>query len=398
MTADLVKGKSFRGALRYNLEKVRTKGAKILDTNFSCVVESAIMKEIFLVRMQRPGLSKYFYHTSLNFPPDENLSDQKITGIAKDFLFDSGFTQHQYILFRHHDADHPHVHLLVNRIGFDGSIVSDSNDYAKAEEILRRLEVMHGLRKVPSSKYTKERAITHDELEMMKRTKLPSVKAKLQVQLKDILKQKLTTDQFIVALEKRRINVLFNQATTGYISGISFGYEGMLFKGGSLGNDYKWSSFKNSINYDLERDRESIMQANARTRSFQFTNNDTHRNQEYTPGEATSNRNGTTKIKQTVQLAVPLPINAPQSSATTKSTNTQPALEQVYKITHANDHKSNDITEGLKETIWNGLINSTNISTEHSNNGNAGLSRIAITEDEDARSASAASDIYDKLH
>ena len=108
MTADLVKGKSFRGALRYNLEKVETKGAKVLDTNFSSIAERDIMKEIFLVRMQRPALSKYFYHTSINFPPDENLSDQKITAIAKEFLYESGFTQHQYILFRHHDAGHPH--------------------------------------------------------------------------------------------------------------------------------------------------------------------------------------------------------------------------------------------------------------------------------------------------
>jgi hypothetical protein len=374
MTADLVKGKSFRGALRYNLEKVLTKGAKVLDTNFSSVTENAIMKEIFLVRMLRPGLNKYFYHTSLNFPPAENLSDQKLTAIAKDFLYESGFMQHQYILFRHHDAEHPHVHLLVNRIGFDGSVVSDSNDYARAEQILRKLEVKHGLRQVPSSKYTQKRAVTHDELEMMKRTKAPSVKAKLQVQLKDMLKQKLTTDQFIVALEKRGINVAFNQATTGYVSGISFGYQGMLFKGGSLGNDYKWNSIKISINYDLERDRASIMQANARTRSFPFTNNDTQRKSKYTSGDATSNKNSTTEIKLTGHLVVPPQINTPQLSATTKSTSTQLAHEQVYKITLANDHKSNDISEGLKETIWNGLINSTNISTEHSNNGNTGLS------------------------
>jgi hypothetical protein len=91
MTADLVKGKSFRGALRYNLEKVETKGAKVLDTNFSSIAERDIMKEIFLVRMQRPALSKYFYHTSINFPPDENLSDQKITAIAKEFLFRKWF-------------------------------------------------------------------------------------------------------------------------------------------------------------------------------------------------------------------------------------------------------------------------------------------------------------------
>jgi hypothetical protein len=170
----------------------------------------------------------------------------------------------KYILFRHYDAGHPHVHLLVNRIGFDGSLVSDSHDYAKAEQILRQIEVKRGLRQVPSSKYTRERAVTHDEMEMMKRTKKHSTKVKLQAQLRNILSQKLTTAQFIEALERKGINVLFNQATTDYVSGISFGYQRMLFKGGSLGNAYKWNSIKNTVDYNLERDRDSITQANAR--------------------------------------------------------------------------------------------------------------------------------------
>jgi hypothetical protein len=301
MTADLVKGKSFRGALRYNLEKVEIRGAKILDTNFSSIAERDIMKEIFLVRMQRPALSKYFYHTSLNFPPEENLSDQKITAIAKEFLYESGFTQHQYILFRHYDAGHPHVHLLVNRIGFDGSIVSDSRDYAKAEHVLRQLEVKHGLRQVPCSKCSRKRAVTRDELEMMKRTNNHSSKVKLQVQLKDILSHRLTTQQFITELERQRINVLFNQAPTGYISGISFGYEGMLFKGGSLGNAFKWNNIKNSIDFDLERDRKSIIQANARTRSIHLMNNDLPQAQEYISTKQSSNEISITSIKPSQQ-------------------------------------------------------------------------------------------------
>jgi hypothetical protein len=36
MTADQVKGKGFRGALRYNLQKVDQGVAKILDMTFTC--------------------------------------------------------------------------------------------------------------------------------------------------------------------------------------------------------------------------------------------------------------------------------------------------------------------------------------------------------------------------
>lgn len=272
MTADQVKGKSFRGALRYNLEKMEHKGAEVLDTTFAKVTEKSIMREVTMVRMQRPNLQKYFYHTSLNFPPHEKISNEQMVQIARDYLIRNGFDQHQYIVFRHHDADHPHMHLLVNRIGYDGSVVSDSNDYARSEKVLRQLEKEHRLTIVVSSKEAKERAMTKDELEMMKRTNEPSVKMQLQVILQGVLQHKPDTEQFIKALEAKGVNVLFNQASTGFVSGISYGYQGLLFKGASLGNAYKWTNVKNTIGYEQERDRAAIYEANIRTRSIQTSN------------------------------------------------------------------------------------------------------------------------------
>jgi hypothetical protein len=98
MTADQVKGKGFRGALRYNLEKLEKGLAIVLDTSFSLVNEQPIMKEIALVKVLRPNLSKYFYHTSINFPPLEALPDDQIKKIALEYLQEMGFNQHQYIL------------------------------------------------------------------------------------------------------------------------------------------------------------------------------------------------------------------------------------------------------------------------------------------------------------
>jgi hypothetical protein len=144
------------------------------------------MSEVALVKSLRPNLQKYFYHTSLNFPPAEDLPDVKMLAIAGEYLEAMGFNQHQHMIFRHFDADHLHLHILVNRIGYDGEVVSDSKDYQRSEQLLRRLEKHHGLTEVISSRQAQERAMTKNELEMMKRTDEPSVKMKLQVIIKKV--------------------------------------------------------------------------------------------------------------------------------------------------------------------------------------------------------------------
>lgn len=273
MTANMIKGKGFGGALRYNLEKVEKSLAEILDRSFAGDSYKSIMKEMQMVKMLRPNLQKHFYHTSINFPPSENLSDEKMKEIGREYLEESGFTQHQFITFRHHDAEHPHLHILVSRIGYDGKVMSDSNDFAKCEIILRRLEKKHGLAEVVSSKNAKKRAVTKNELEMVKRTKTPSNKMRMQSIIKDALNSnpKPTCLEFAYRLQSKGINVIFNQASTGYVSGISYSYRGVTITGSKLGNDFKWATIKAKLDYDQERDRTLIQVINARMKSGELS-------------------------------------------------------------------------------------------------------------------------------
>ena len=104
---------------------------------------------------------------------------------------------------------------------------------------------------------------------MMKRTKESSRKLHLQRVIKSVLENRpgITTDEFIRALESKGVRVLFNQATTGFVSGISYDYEGFPIKGAKLGNDFKWSSIKSAINYEQERDRTIIHETNLITKA-----------------------------------------------------------------------------------------------------------------------------------
>jgi len=270
MTADQVKGRGFRGALQYNLKKVERGVAVILSSSFASTNADSILREIAMVRMQRPNLQKYFYHTSLNLPPAENLPNSLMITLAKRYMEGMGFVNHQYILFRHFDAEHPHMHVLVNRIGYDGTVITDSQDYKRSERVLRALEKAYGLTQVLSSKEAMERSMTKNELELMKRTDTPSTKMKLQQLLKGILQAKPTVQGFIDALGRQHIDILFNQASTGFVSGISYKYQGLKFKGSHLGNRFKWQAIKLATAYEQERDRAAIHQANHRSGGEQF--------------------------------------------------------------------------------------------------------------------------------
>lgn len=296
MIASQVIGKSFMGALNYNLKKLflpdGNRRAELLSTNFASTDVKGIAREVKMIRSLRPNLSRYVYHTSLNFPKEEQaqLSKTKLLAIARDYLEAMGFLNNQYLIFLHNDADHPHLHLLVNRICFDGSIVSDSNNFKRSEAIVRVLENRYGLTQVKQGKYiakyrnnnvptkhrnsitiarsnnVSQRAPSKNEIEMSIRTGKGSNKMVLQETIKRILQNRgLTLTDFIKRCEADGISLLFNQASTGRINGVTYFYNGFKSKGQALGERFKWAEIIKSIDYEQVRDSKAISEANSRT-------------------------------------------------------------------------------------------------------------------------------------
>src|SRR5690606_39557411 len=167
-------GSSFMGALSYNLKKMhhsdREVRAELLATNFISLEKSVVKKEVDLVASLNPRLKKNTYHTSLNFAQGENVSNEKMLAVAREYMEQMGFDDNPYFIFRHHDSNHPHCHILVFRTKFDGSTVSDSNNYKRSEKIVRQLETKYGLQQAEASKRSTLRAPDKDELEMVQRT------------------------------------------------------------------------------------------------------------------------------------------------------------------------------------------------------------------------------------
>jgi len=148
-------GKSFMGALNYNLQKLYhpdpSVKAELLATNFISLNKVEIKKEVDLIKMMSPKLSRDTYHTSLNFSVNEKISNDKMWAIAEEYMKRMGFDNNLYCIFRHNDASHPHCHILALRTRLDGTVVDDSNNYKRSEKIVRELEDKYQLIKAQDS-------------------------------------------------------------------------------------------------------------------------------------------------------------------------------------------------------------------------------------------------------
>ena len=58
--------------------------------------------------------------------------------------------KNQYIAVHHFDTNHQHLHIVANRVGFDGRSVSDSNNYKKIASYCRKMELKYTLTQVLS--------------------------------------------------------------------------------------------------------------------------------------------------------------------------------------------------------------------------------------------------------
>ena len=94
-------------------------------------------------------------HVSLNFDPSENLSEEKLRNIADTYLEKIGFGNQPYLVYKHHDAGHPHIHIVSTAINADGSRINTHNiGRLQSEKARKEIEESFHLVKA-SSKHTK---------------------------------------------------------------------------------------------------------------------------------------------------------------------------------------------------------------------------------------------------
>lgn len=143
MVARIKFSTSIRKPFHYNDLKVKADQATCLMAE-NLMVESCLQRpEIAALIMEkltklRADVKINTLHISLNFSPDEQLSDDKMREISRDYMEGIGFGDQPYLVFRHHDSGHPHCHIVTTNIKFDKTRISVHEIGKKKSEPIRK--------------------------------------------------------------------------------------------------------------------------------------------------------------------------------------------------------------------------------------------------------------------
>lgn len=257
MIAKAIKGRGFRGVLAYDLGKEQ---ARVIDTNMTGRTPRELAQEFGAVRKLRPGLGKAVLHVSLSAAPGELLSDAQWTQIAGRYLAGMGLDDNQYLLTRHADTRHEHVHLLVNRVRCDGGVTSDSHDYRRQESIMRAVERDFGLQQLRPSVEAPRRAASRGEIEAGLRTGIASTRQRLQQLCDAAITGCASFTAFMQRLAAAGVALVpVTQRHDSTLAGLSYRLDGVLMKGSDLGRGYSPMGLaKRGVHYDKERDLAAV--------------------------------------------------------------------------------------------------------------------------------------------
>ncbi len=123
---------SLRNALHYNENKVKQKVAECIhsanylkDTELLSLIDKITRMEKLTMLNQQTKINSV--HISLNFDPAEKLSKDVLKEIAEVYMQKIGFGEQPYLVYQHHDAGHPHLHIVTTNIKENGKRIELHN-------------------------------------------------------------------------------------------------------------------------------------------------------------------------------------------------------------------------------------------------------------------------------
>ncbi|WP_169514961.1 relaxase/mobilization nuclease domain-containing protein [Arenibacter latericius] len=104
----------------------------------------------------RHASEKRYVHATLNLPLGEHLDDTTFLALSKAYMEYMGYGEQPYMVVRHHDTEHEHVHIVSSTIREDCTQINLSFDYRRSMAAQKYLEKEFGLSPSPNMKTVRE--------------------------------------------------------------------------------------------------------------------------------------------------------------------------------------------------------------------------------------------------
>ncbi len=261
MIAKITTGGDFAGAVEYILDPKKAaelllgEGVRLKNTN-------SITKSFVAQTELNSRVSKPVGHISLDFSVQDKakLNNEFLLKIADDYMNRMGIINTQFIIARHYDKEHPHIHIVFNRVNNLGKTISNKNDRYRSEKICKELTRKNNLYFAKG----KENVKVH-------RLKEPD-KTKYEIYncLKELIPKCKNMDELEAKLKKEGITVHYKcRGNTNVVQGISFIKNNLRFNGSKVDRQFSYSKIKYRLDQNKVQEYFKVIQNSSDDYNFQ---------------------------------------------------------------------------------------------------------------------------------
>lgn len=244
MIAKITKGSGHAGTVNYVMRD--DKGAELIDSKGVLTNDKQSVIDSFKLQCQmNPDVIVVVGHISLNFSVEDTsrITNELMAQIAQEYMQKMGIKNTQYILVRHHDREHPHCHLVFNRVNDQGKVISDSNDRKRSARICKELTEKHGLHLAKGKEHVNK-----------ERLKEPNAtRYRIYDALTEAVKTSTNWSQLKTKLEGKGIKTSFiYKGKTTTIQGVTFEMNGLRYKGSHIDRRFSYSKLLAALNQNAK--------------------------------------------------------------------------------------------------------------------------------------------------
>ena len=237
MIAKIKKGSGFGGLINYANDIAKKDTVIVASEGVSLSSNATITAAFKAQSRMRPTLKQFVGHISLSFSPNDTprLSNEFMAQIARES---------QYVVFRHQDQPHGHVHIVYNRVDNDGNTISSDSNFRKSAAITKALTREYGLTFGKGKKDVRRDRLKGKD----------AIKYRLFDAVNEALKESHDWDNFRVKLSAMSISFNFTKGSNGNIRGIVFTDDrhNVSFAGGKLDRSLSYGNISKRLSHQSE--------------------------------------------------------------------------------------------------------------------------------------------------
>jgi len=155
MIGKIIYGETCKGTLNYVFGK---EGMQILGygNTFSQSISPQFFGSVLHFQGQRNATKNRYAHISLNLPHGEHLDDKTFYKISEEYMQEMGYGHQPYVVVRHTDTEHEHVHIVTTTVKENGKVLGIYNSHRRSMATRQHLEKKYGLSSAPTTKQKRQ--------------------------------------------------------------------------------------------------------------------------------------------------------------------------------------------------------------------------------------------------